>query len=164
MLLGEGRPQPVVDHRVNHLAVAHARAEACLGEQVRRLGHGFHTARDDDFDLAGADQLVGKRDRVDAGETNLVNRDRRHLLGDSGLDRGLPGGDLAGAGLQDVAHDHVVDVLALHSREIESGPDRVRPETLSRDLLERAPKLAKRRARARYYHGGHRAGGHIWPV
>ena len=31
---------------------------------------------------------------------------------DAGLDRGLPGGDLAGAGLEHLAHDHVLDLVA----------------------------------------------------
>ena len=89
---------------------------------MRRVGHRLHAAGDDDVELAGADQLVGQRDRVEAGQADLVDRQRRHGHRDAALDRGLAGGDLPGAGLQHLAHDHVVDRVAR-----DAGARRARP-------------------------------------
>jgi hypothetical protein len=47
-----------------------------------------------------------------------------HVHADPGIDRGLAGGDLAGACLQHVAHDHVVDLLRRrHARTLKRGLD-----------------------------------------
>jgi hypothetical protein len=98
---------------VAHRDVAVLEALAALLQQVRGVGHRLHAAGDDDLALTGADELVGHGDRVDARQADLVDRDRRHVHRDAALDRGLAGGDLAAAGLQDhLAHDDVVDLVA----------------------------------------------------
>ncbi len=48
--------QPVAVHAVDGGAVAEARAEALVLEQVRRARHALHAAGDDDVRLARADQ------------------------------------------------------------------------------------------------------------
>ena len=62
----EGVGQAVVGHRVEHLDRAVLEALAGLGQQVRGVGHGLLAAGHHDVELAGADQLVGQRDRVEA--------------------------------------------------------------------------------------------------
>ena len=57
--------------------VAVLEALAGLRQQVRGVGHRLHAAGDDDVDLAGADQLVGQGDGVEAREAHLVDGDRR---------------------------------------------------------------------------------------
>ena len=83
-LLGQQRPSPgavslvvqrVVGHRVDERGVAVLEALARLRQQVRGVGHRLHAAGDDDLELAGADQLVGQRDGVEAGEADLVDGD-----------------------------------------------------------------------------------------
>ncbi len=76
-LLGDLVVEGVVRHRVDQLHVAELEALARLRQEVRGVGHRLHAAGDDDLALAGADQLVGHRDRVQAGEADLVDRDRR---------------------------------------------------------------------------------------
>ena len=46
------------------------------------------------------------------------------VIGIAGLDRRLAGGDLALPGLEDLAHDHVVDLLGADARALERGRDR----------------------------------------
>ena len=72
--------------------------------------------------LAGTDQLVGQVDGVQARQADLVDGDGGHVHRDAALDRGLAGGDLAGAGLEDLAHDHVVDLLAADPRPAPGRP------------------------------------------
>ena len=112
----EGRRQPVVDHRVDQRAVAEPVAEARLLEQVRRVRHRLHAAGDDHLAVAGADHRVGDLDRADRGGADLVDRVGADLLRNPGADRGLPGGRLADAGLEHLAHDHVLDLVRLEAR------------------------------------------------
>ena len=136
-------------HRIDHLGVAQAGAEARLRDEIRGLGHRLHAAGHDDLDLAGADELVGQGDRIEAGQAHLIDGDGRHLLRDATLDGRLTGGDLAGACLQDLAHDHVVDFFALHARPFEGRADGVSSEGYSGHVFECARELANRCARTR---------------
>ena len=120
--VGEDVPQAVVGHRVDQLHVAELHALAGLRQEVRGLGHRLHAAGDDDVELAGPDQLVGQRDRVDAGQAHLVDGQRRHGHRDAALDGRLAGRDLAGAGLQHLAHDHVLDLVRAPPRPSPAHP------------------------------------------
>ncbi len=112
----ERAPETVVDHRVEQLAVAHAVALARLLQEVGRLGHRLHAAGDDDLGVAGLDHLVGEVDRVDAREAHLVDRHRRHRHRDPALHRRLARRHLAGARLQHLTEEHVVDLVAADRR------------------------------------------------
>jgi acetyl-CoA acetyltransferase len=103
--------QGVEGHRVDELHVAVLEAFARLRQQVRSVGHRLHPAGDDDVVLTGADQLVGERDRVDPGQADLVDRDRRNGHRNAGLVGCLAGRDLAGAGLDDLAEDDVLHLV-----------------------------------------------------
>ena len=60
---------------MRHVAVLVSLPRAA--QQVRRVGHRLHPAGDDDVELAGPDELVGQRDRVEPGQAHLVDRQRR---------------------------------------------------------------------------------------
>ncbi len=62
-------------------------------------------------------------DGADARRADLVDRLRRDLLGDAGLDLGLARGDLPLAGLEHGAHDDVLDLLGLDLGALERGLD-----------------------------------------
>ena len=152
----ERRGEPVEDHVVEHLAVAEPVAEAGLRQQVRRVGHRLHPARDDDVVLPGADHQVGELDRPDRRGAHLVDRVGRHLLRDPGADRRLAGGRLAGAGLEHLAHDDVADLGRVDARPLEPGPDRDRAELGRRVPREAAAEPAERRPHGGDDHGaGH---------
>ena len=104
-----GRPQAVEDDRVLHRGRAHAIAEAGFRQQVRALAHALHAAGDDQRRIAGADRVAGLVDRLEARGAHLVERGRIGRGRDARGDRRLPGRRLARAGLDDLAHDDLVD-------------------------------------------------------
>src|SRR5206468_12463116 len=59
-------PQAVMNHRVDDGVVAEPVAVACAGQKIRRVGHAFHAARDDNFRITGLDSLRGKTNRLQA--------------------------------------------------------------------------------------------------
>jgi hypothetical protein len=63
------------------------------------------------------------------------------------LDRRLPGGDLAGPRLDDVTHDHVVDLVAVDTGLLQGCLDRQSAEVHGLEVLEGSAQLADRRAR-----------------
>ena len=154
--LVEGAEQAVVHHRVDDLLVAEAVAGTGAREQVGRLGHRLHAAGHHDVGVARLHELVGQVDRVEAGQAHLVHGRRRDRHGDAGVDRGLAGGDLAGAGLEHLAHEHVVDLVGREAGPLEGGLDREPAEVRGVERGEGARQLADRRASASEDHGtGH---------
>ena len=106
----EGRLQPVVDHVVEDLAVPEPVAEAGLRQQIRRVRHRLHAARDDELVLSAADHQIRDLDRPDRRGAHLVDRVGRHLLRDARRDRRLPRRCLAGSCLEHLTHDDVADL------------------------------------------------------
>ncbi len=70
------------------------------------------------------DRVVEQAGRADARRAHLVDRLRGDLLGDPALDLGLPGGDLALPGLEDLAHHDVLDLVGRDVGALERGLDR----------------------------------------
>ena len=68
----KGVPQPVLDHRVDHLGVAHLDAVAQM-DAVRRLAHAFLAAGDDDVGIAVADRLIAERHGAQPRAAQLVD-------------------------------------------------------------------------------------------
>ncbi len=130
--LVERRAQAVPDHQVDERPVAHPVALARLRQRVRRVRHRLHPAGDDHLDVARADHRVCDLDGADRRGADLVHRVGRDVDRDPRADRGLPRRSLAGAGLQHLAHDHV-----LHFAPLEA------------DALERRRGSRSRRARSR---------------
>ena len=60
VLIIAGAPEAVFDHGVDNFGVAHAKALAALRKQVGSVGHGLHTAGDDDLSVAEHDSLSAK--------------------------------------------------------------------------------------------------------
>jgi hypothetical protein len=106
-----------VDHRVDDLAVAGPGTPARLGQEVGHIGHRFHPAGHNRVKLSGADHQVRVADCGQARQAHVVERDRWDFLRDPGCDCCLTGGDLAGAGLQDVPDHHVAGL-----RRCDPGP------------------------------------------
>jgi hypothetical protein len=145
-----------VDHRVERLRVAHPVTEARLRQQVRRARHRLHAAADADLDVAGADRLVEDHGRAQARGADLVDRLGADLLGDARVDLRLARRDLPLAGLEHLAHHHVVDLLWIDVRALERGGDGDATERGGLESREAAAQLANRRAGGAKDHGlGH---------
>ena len=71
------------------------------------------------------------------------------LLRQPGADRRLTRGRLAGAGLQHLAHDHVLDLVVLDPGAVERRADHDRAELGRLVAGEPAAELAERRADGR---------------
>jgi hypothetical protein len=134
--LVERAEQAVVRHRVDQRGVAVLESLARAGQQVRCVRHRLHPARDDDVVLARGDELVGEGDRIQAGQAHLVDRERRDGHRDTAFDGCLAGGDLTGAGLQHLTHDHVVDGVARDTGAGECRFDRDSSEVRSGEVSE----------------------------
>ena len=141
------------------LASPMRKPKRALGSRYGAQRHRLHAAADADLDVAGADLRVEDADRAHARGADLVDRLRGDLLGDAGLDLRLARGDLALAGLQDLAHDHVLDLLAADVGALQRGLDRDAAELGGVERGQAAAHLADRGAGGAEDDGlGHGAG------
>ena len=72
----EDIPKAIVNHRVDDLRVAHAKAVAALRQQVGCVAHGLHATGDDDLRVTGLDRLDGETDGLEARAADLVDGER----------------------------------------------------------------------------------------
>src|SRR6185295_3204637 len=99
-------------------------------------GHGFHPASHDDIGVTGQDCLRAVLDGLQAGPADHVEGPGGDLVGDAGDDGGLAGGVLAEAGLQDVAHDDLVDLVGGDPGPCDGFLDDKGPECYGRGLSQ----------------------------
>ena len=115
-------PQAVGDHHVDELVVAKAHPLARVAQEIGRVGHRLHSARDVRGAVAGADGLRGERDRLEAGAADLVDRERGDRRIEAGLERRLARRVLPDSRLQHVAQDDLVDLIGLDTGALRSRP------------------------------------------
>jgi len=142
----EGIPQAVIYHEVHHAPVgqAHAVAPAHVGKRVGAVGHALLAPGDDNLRPARLDHLHGQVDRLDARRADLVDGDGGDELGEARQQGRLAAGDLAASGRDDLPHDDVVHVLALHlaARAAQALLDGQRAQLRSVEALQRAAEDA----------------------
>ncbi len=119
----EGIGQAVLDHAVDHFGRAHLGPVAQVHD-MRGLAHAFLAAGDDDVAVTQHDRLIAQGHGAQTGAAQLVDAIGRAFDRDAGVDGGLTGRVLTGAGLQDLAHDHFVDVLGGNPGALHGGADR----------------------------------------
>ncbi len=139
--------KPVEEHVVIGGVVADAGARTVLFEEVWRIGHRFHAARDDQVDRSCGQRLGAHDDRLHARTADLVDRRRLDRFGQAGLDRRLARGCLAEPGGQHAAHIYPVDVLAPDPGAFDRRLDRSRAEIGRAGIGERALHRPHRGAR-----------------
>ena len=142
---GIGVFQPVEKHVVDHAAMSDPRAAAHLGQQIRRVGHRFHAAGDDDVGLTGGQPVPRRHRRGHARAAHLVQRRGRHPIvqarGEGGLSRrGLPQ-----TRREHAAHHHRVH--ALPATALQRPRDRRAAQRGCVDGRQGTLKAAHRRAR-----------------
>ncbi len=151
-LVCEDVVEAVVGHVVAEGDVAVFEAFAAFFEHVGCAGHRFLPAGDDDVEFAGADELVGEGDGVDAGQAHLVDAQGGHGHGDAGGDGGLAGGHLAGAGGEDLSHDDVLDLFGCDSGLVEGAFDGDAAEVGPGEVFQRSEESTHRGTSSRNNH------------
>jgi len=66
-------PQPVTNHGIDYLGIAHAESLASLRQKVGCVGHGFHAAGYNHGAIGGRNRLFGKPDGFQSRTANLVD-------------------------------------------------------------------------------------------
>lgn len=93
------------------------------GQVVRYVGHALHATGHHHVVVAQHDALGAEHQRLHAGGAHLVDGGARGRFRDSGAKCRLTRRSLAHAGLQDIAEDHFVDVVAGDAGALETGAD-----------------------------------------
>ena len=124
MALVKRVPQAVADHRIDEFAIAHTVAKAGLLQQVRRPAHTLHATGNDNLGVTQLDGLGRQCHRLETAATHFVNRHRRNINRQPGIDRCLASRILPKASLQHIAHDHL-----FHLTRFEVGPLQGCPNT-----------------------------------
>ena len=157
MAIVERAPETVADHLVDQLPVAEPVAIAAVLHQVGRAGHVLHAARDQAFGIAGTDGLRGERHCLEPAATDFVDGGRGNALCEPGADRRLACGVLTEAGLQHVAHEHLVD--RIDPRAAQRLLDGNRSEPGRGHIGEGTPEGADRRSHGAdddgFFHADH---------
>ena len=99
-----------------------------------------------DVGIADANRLGGEHDRLEAGATDLVNRQRRDIVREPASERGLPSRRLSEARGHDVAQDAFLDVAGIDAGSSHGLGDDHRAELRGAEVLQRTEELAGRRA------------------
>ena len=155
-VLGEGAHQAalvvcvleaVEEHVVADRLVAHPVAGAGLRQQVRRVGHRLHAARDDHVVRSAREHVVREDRGLHRRAAHLVDRRAGDRLREPRLERRLTRGGLSLPRRQHAAHDRLVDVAGLEARTLDRRADRHRSEVAGRQRREVAHESAHRRSR-----------------
>src|SRR5207244_5377710 len=104
------------------------------------------------FSLTTATTHIYTLSLHDALPIYLVDRDRRHAHRHARLRRGLARGDLALTGLEDLTHDHVVDLLRSHTGALECRSEEHTSELQSPDHLVCRLLLEKKKRKTKTHH------------
>jgi hypothetical protein len=121
-------------------------ARPAVHQQVRRLSHRLLPTGDNHVELTGPDELIGQRDRIDPGQTHLVDRQRRHIPVDARRHCRLAGGHLPCPRGQHLAHDHVLDGRGRDLGFFQRPGDGDGAQVAAREILQRTHQFADRRA------------------
>src|SRR5262245_27361650 len=103
---------------------------------MRRHGHGFLTAGDNDLCVAEGDLLHAERNGTQARAAKLIDAPCRGFLRNAGLHCSLTSWVLAFTGLQDLAKNDLVHLLRGNARTLQRALDGGRPELVSRNCAE----------------------------
>ena len=128
MAVGERAPETVLDHVIDHFAVAHAITVARLREQVRRGRHPLHPPGEHDVRITQNDRLRRKSNGLKTRPADLVDRGRRNGIWNARRNSSLPRRVHTQPGGQHVAHDHLIHLVRLHPRALQCLAQRDGPE------------------------------------
>src|SRR5262249_3259191 len=138
--------EAVAEVRVLERLLAQLETRARAAHEIRRVRHRLHAARDDETSLARAD--LGRREHhaLQSRAADLVDRRAGNALRDARAERRLTRGCLPDPGLEDVAHEDLVDVVWADAGTLERALDRDRAELRCGQRREAAEIRADGRA------------------
>ena len=116
-------PEPVDDHAIDELRIAHAEPVARTEQHMGCGAHVFLPAGNDDVCVAAADRLRRQHHRLEARSADLVDGHGRHRSGQPRLDERLPRGVLTAARSENLAEDHFRHLIGLDLATREELPD-----------------------------------------
>ena len=136
MLIREGIIEPVVQHAVVNLGIAHAVAPTPAQIQIGREVHVLHSAGDSAIEMPEHYLLRGTNHGLSAGTADPVDRHGRHRYRQSGVDRSLARRVHLGAGLDHLTQDHVLHILGCQARAAQGLRNNGSTELWCRHALE----------------------------
>ncbi|MNZ92263.1 hypothetical protein D3C78_1112830 [compost metagenome] len=119
----EGIPQAVGDHAVDQLAVAHALPGSRRRHHVGGQAHVLLASGDHHLGITATDGLGRQVQGLEARTADFVQGQRRHTVGQAGLDRGLAGRVLPGAGGEYLAENHLIDLCRVQPGLLQQALD-----------------------------------------
>src|SRR5690606_13667699 len=137
MVSKEGIQETVAQERIDHGMVAHLHAPAEIGT-MRRKGHGFLTAGDDDVSIAAKDLLHANRDRPQARAAKLIEIPGRAVMRDTCRHCRLSRRILALPCRQYLSEDHFSDFVCRHASAFQCTANGHGTKFVSRHLRKRA--------------------------
>ena len=132
---------------VDHLTMAQPHAAPRLRQQIGRVCHTLHPARNHHIGTARDQQIMGQHRRLHAGPTHFIDSGTARRLGHTRPQTGLTRRGLTQTGGQHIAEDHFAHILARHTGARQCLTDRDRAKLRGGRLLQVALKAAHRRAR-----------------
>ncbi|MNF93958.1 hypothetical protein D3C84_766520 [compost metagenome] len=127
--------------------MTHAQAGAGTGHDVVGQAHVFLAAGDDHLGIAAANRLGAQVQGLEARTADLVQGHGRYGEGQTRLDRGLARRVLPGAGGQNLAHDHFIDLRRVQAGLREQLADHRSAQVNRGHIGQGALKTANRGAR-----------------
>ena len=118
----EGIHQPIAQHSIHQSQVAHLLPGAQL-LRMRRLGHAFLPARDDNARIAGGDLLRCQSHRAQARTAKLIDAKGGVFHRNASIHRSLARRVLPRTGGQDLAQDHLIHFRTFNAGAFHGGLD-----------------------------------------
>ena len=115
--------EAIEEHVIEHPTVAHAIPAACPVQQIRRVGHALHAARDDHLGTAGQQLIMCQNGCLHARAAHFVQRGAARALVQPGPQSGLTRRCLAQAGRQHAAKQHFINAARRNARALNRGTD-----------------------------------------
>ena len=142
--------QAVTKKKVFEDAVTHAIAAAAFCDGVRSVGHGFHTASNDDVSVAEFDLLRSQGDGAHAGTTEFIQCESWNFLGNTRVKGNLTGCVFTATGLEYMAHDDFVNLIDRNTGAFDCFSNRSNTEVYSGNVCELAIEAADGRTASTY--------------
>jgi hypothetical protein len=143
---GESVVQAVAKQAVVELSVSEAITPAATLNEVGRLIHALHAARDGRIGVTQKDLLRRRHNRLRPRTANTVHRHRGDGHWQAGLHRRLTGRIHLRSGLNDIAHRHGLDLVGPEPGSLDRGADRDGAQIRRRHVLQGPAERADCRA------------------